>query len=34
MILNNSHANKLLMTPQTIEVPMFIRISPNSPTTP
>jgi len=34
MILNNSHVNKLLMTPQTIEVPMFIPISPNSPTTP
>jgi hypothetical protein len=34
MILNNSHVNKLLMTPQTIEVPMFIPIRPNFPTTP
>jgi hypothetical protein len=34
MILNNSHVNKLLMTLQTIEVSMFIPISPNSPTTP
>jgi hypothetical protein len=34
MILNNSHVNKLLMTAQTVEVPMFIPISPNSPTTP
>jgi hypothetical protein len=34
MILNNFHVNKLLMNPQTIEVPMFIPISPNSPSTP
>jgi hypothetical protein len=26
MILNNSHVNKLPMTPQTIEVPLFIPI--------
>jgi hypothetical protein len=34
MILNNFHVNKLLMNPQTIEVPMFIPTSPNSPSTP